>query len=259
MQYYVYYVTSEGSFYFETKIRGHLEALVTSFLTIGKGVIGGRQYSFRNPKEFYIFLVPENFHISGFIRSMQEAKNVDNYGNASLAALHSMFKDVTLDYVNEQLLNSVLGKATSGKHIESGQFVSTDRIEKMGNLSHSEFDLKKLIKLLEELNLVYGLNLVYATGMVVRAIIDHIPPIFGFKNFETFASQYSCPGNARSFKNQMMQLTNMKDASDSAIHSHVRRKESIPDMIQFKKQTEIDALLQEIIRHIEDQSAAPLP
>ena len=67
---------------------------------------------------------------------------------------------------------------------DNGEFVDLDRIEELKEVTSTKFDLKKLIKYCEELNLCYETEAYLSVAMLTRALIDHIPPIFGADNFQ---------------------------------------------------------------------------
>jgi hypothetical protein len=68
--------------------------------------------------------------------------------------------------------------------------VDDERIEELTGTKPSGYDLKKMIKLCNELNDNYSRHNFYASAMLCRAIIDHIPPVFGFENFSEVANNY---------------------------------------------------------------------
>jgi Sec-independent protein translocase protein TatA len=83
--------------------------------------------------------------------------------------------------------------------------------------------------------------------MLVRALIDHIPPIFGCKKFSEVANNYG--GGTKSFRKQMEHLDNsLRNIADAVLHEHVRKKESLPTHTQIDFRADIDVLLQEIVR-----------
>jgi len=125
------------------------------------------------------------------------------------------------------------------------EFVHPERIEKLKSLSIQNFDLKKLIKLLEELNDNFSLGNYLSVAMLGRAIIDHIPPLFGFSTFNEVANNI---GNT-SFKKNMGYLNiSMRSISDNYLHMTIRKKENLPNENQVDFSRELDFLLSEIIR-----------
>lgn len=125
-------------------------------------------------------------------------------------------------------------------------FVDLQRIDELRSISNSRFDLSKLIRMCEELNICSSGSVHFATLMLVRAIIDHVPPIFGCGTFSEVANNYN---GGKSFKTAMRRLNDSaRNFADGYLHSHVRRTESLPNRTQVKFDSELDALLCEICR-----------
>ncbi len=128
-------------------------------------------------------------------------------------------------------------------------FVHPTRIEALKEIKSKEFDLAKLVRLCEELNNNSASMNNFSSSLLVRSIIDHIPPIFGFANFSLFANNYS--EGTRSFKKSMLNLDNsLRNIADNNIHSQVRKKEVLPTTTQVDFTPELDLLLSEIVRKL---------
>ena len=123
------------------------------------------------------------------------------------------------------------------------------RIEELKKIKCGKFDLLKLIKLSEELNSSYYSNNLFAVGAIVRSIIDHIPPVFNCKSFTEVVNNYSSQGNSRSFRGSMENLDkSMRKISDSFLHSHITKSETLPNEHQVDCKRDLDVLLGEIVR-----------
>jgi len=134
-------------------------------------------------------------------------------------------------------------------HISKEPYINESRIEELNNLKNSNFDLSKLIQLCKEVNSSSALNNFFAVGSLIRAIVDHIPPIFSFKSFEEVANNYKSQNDVKSFKASMLHLNNsMKHIGHSILHSQIREKESLPNDTQIDCKRDLDRLLAEIIR-----------
>tara|TARA_R110002049_G_scaffold309094_1_gene516810 strand:- start:1738 stop:2505 length:768 start_codon:yes stop_codon:yes gene_type:complete len=130
--------------------------------------------------------------------------------------------------------------------VQSKSYIDLTRIKELKQVA-SDYDLNKLIRLCEELNDNYSRDNFYSVGMLVRAIIDHVPPIFGLSNFKEVANNYGEGG--KSFNKNMKHLENsLRNISDSLLHSQIRKKESLPNDIQVNFSQDLDVLLAEIIR-----------
>ncbi len=131
---------------------------------------------------------------------------------------------------------------------DNGEFVNTERIEELRQLNSTKFDLKKLIRCCEEINICYENEAYLAVVMLTRALIDHIPPIFNAENFQNSYGQ----NGTKSFKEHMTHLDkSLRKIADSYLHSPIRKKESLPNKTQVNFSQDIDVLLAEICRRIE--------
>ncbi len=126
----------------------------------------------------------------------------------------------------------------------SRAIVDPQRIARLSEIQSATFDLTKLIRLCEELNIAFATESYLAMAMLTRAIIDHVPPIFGVMNFGAVASNYSGPA---SFKKEMKNLeTTARNVADIHLHGHIRKKESLPTIAQVDASNSLDLLLAEI-------------
>jgi hypothetical protein len=81
--------------------------------------------------------------------------------------------------------------------------------------------------------------------MLPRAIVDHIPPIFGAPSFRQFASSNA----GKSIKASMERLDrSSRDIADRWLHEQIRKSESLPTPTQVDFRQELDALLGEVVR-----------
>lgn len=128
----------------------------------------------------------------------------------------------------------------------SKEYIHQDRIKELREISSDKFDLCKLLKFCEELNDCYKTNNFLAIIMLTRALIDHIPPIFGVKTFSEVANNYS---GTKSFKESMDRLNaSSRKIADQHLHTPIRKSESLPTMNQVDFSNDIDVLLAVIYR-----------
>lgn len=105
------------------------------------------------------------------------------------------------------------------RNIISDLYVSTKRINELVKLQPANFDLTKLIQLLHEVNVASINQMHLSVAMQVRAIIDHVPPMFNCNNFQEVANNY---GGAKSFKRSMQNLQNfLRHIADSFLHTQI--------------------------------------
>jgi len=121
------------------------------------------------------------------------------------------------------------------------------RLSEVRTLKVAGYDLARLVRLCEELNACYKVSAYHAVIMLTRAILDHVPPLFGCKNFAEVASNYA---GAKSFKQSMAHLQGgARNIADLHLHGQVRAVESLPNATQVNFSQDLDLLLAEIVRH----------
>ena len=126
------------------------------------------------------------------------------------------------------------------------QYISQVRIAELRSIKSSDFDLTKLIQICAELNEAHTTKSYLSIMMLTRALIDHVPPLFGANSFIQVASSY---GGTKSFKDSMYHLENSsRKISDQHLHSQIRKKEVLPNFNQVDFSNDIDVLLSEIVR-----------
>ena len=125
-------------------------------------------------------------------------------------------------------------------------YVDPDRIDELSSITSPSFDLAKLVRMCEELNVCFAGECYFAIAMLTRAILDHVPPIFGASKFTEVANTY---GGSKSFKDSMLNLENSsRKIADQHLHTQVRKSETLPTVRQVDFSNDLDVLLAEIVR-----------
>jgi hypothetical protein len=126
-------------------------------------------------------------------------------------------------------------------------YVDLGRIAQIETLSRNRWDFSKLARLCKELNAAARVgDCHYTTAMLVRAITDHVPPLFGTKTFSQVVANY---GGSASFKKSMEHLDrSLRNIADGILHEQIRNKESLPSPQQVDFRQDLDRLLGEIVR-----------
>jgi hypothetical protein len=126
------------------------------------------------------------------------------------------------------------------------EYIHADRMEELKEVRSGEFDLCKLHRLCEELNDSYRTGSILSIIMLTRALIDHVPPLFGCRTFNEVANNY---GGTKSFKESMERLNfSSRKIADQHLHTPIRKSESVPTMNQVDFSNDIDVLLAEVYR-----------
>jgi hypothetical protein len=90
--------------------------------------------------------------------------------------------------------------------------------------------------------------------MLTRAILDHVPPVFGMAKFENVVANYS---GGRSFKETMQHLQDAsRKIADGHLHEKMRLSEALPTQQQVNCCQQLDVLLGEIVRYIRASGSA---
>lgn len=139
-------------------------------------------------------------------------------------------------------------KSLSGS--KADPYVAEERLTEIAQIQSKRFDTAKLICLLREINAAYNSDCHLAIGMLVRATIDHVPPIFGFDTFAEVSNNYK---GTKSFKRILKRLNDsLRNLADSYLHVQIRKVESLPTFNQVDFRAELDALLGEVSRVLQE-------
>jgi len=172
----------------------------------------------------------------------------DGYVDVFPASMRTDAK-ITVDgkaYVERRLAASKASsddeEQTSDSHPD---FVNSNRVKELQNISHPNFDFTRLVQLCRELNDNYERGNYLSVAMVGRSIINHVPPLFGHQTFDQVVAQYG----GRSFKSLMSQLnTSLRSIADSYLHLPIRKTETLPNATQVNFSHNMDVLLEEVVR-----------
>jgi hypothetical protein len=125
--------------------------------------------------------------------------------------------------------------------------IADSRLTELRAVTSTQFDFKKLIRICEEINTAYGQKCYFAAAMLTRGLLDHVPPVFGFKTFSEVANNYA--GGGKSFKETMHHLENAaRKVADAHLHMPIRNSETLPTAQQVNCGQQLDVLLSEIVR-----------
>lgn len=142
-------------------------------------------------------------------------------------------------------------------HHPSKTFVHPSRMEELRALQGGNWDFVRLIELCRELNVAAANDCHMSTAMLLRTILNHIPPTLGFESFAEVANNYGGQKN-KSFRGNMQKLLgSLKNIADRHLHTPIRTTETLPTSVQVDFAADLDVLLEEIIRVCRDQARIP--
>lgn len=131
-------------------------------------------------------------------------------------------------------------------------YVDPSRIIALQGLSDAKWDFLRLLELCREINVAWANRCYLSTAMLLRTILNHVPPVLGFATFAEVASNYG-GSKEKSFKQIMQRLeASLRSIADSHLHRAIRTREDVPSSTQVDFAAELDLLLSEAIRVARD-------
>lgn len=254
--YNLYFVTQMDTFNIMGLTGDKLEKVITAYNAGQKEfTLVGKKYFIDNIHEFLIFTHEHELDPLTFEKeAKQQGYGRRGYGGRSYLnpeALEMAGKNVTDEIIGDSEFGEASIANTKPAGTLSKIFVEVSRIEELKNVSNPKFDLTRLIHFCEEINSNYSNENYLSVAMLGRSIINHIPPIFGFATFTDVCSQY---GKA-SFKIIANHLNKtMRSIADSFLHDTIRKKESLPTSTQVNFAQDLDVLLAEIVRKLNEKT-----
>jgi hypothetical protein len=122
-------------------------------------------------------------------------------------------------YVNQQVINAIRAKVGS-----------------------ATFDVTKLLGLISELNDNYASKNTYASHALLRAVLDHVPPILGCTDFVAVANNFTW---SRTDKRYIKRLADFRNQADDALHRQISPRPDVLEFDDMPTSVHVDRLLQE--------------
>ncbi|NQY74352.1 MAG: hypothetical protein HRT90_06270 [Candidatus Margulisbacteria bacterium] len=128
-------------------------------------------------------------------------------------------------------------------------FLRVDIIKDLKKVTSRDYDTKKLVLFCEELNDSFFRENYLSCILLIRAVINHVPPIFGHKTF----AQVIANSN-RSVKAVLSYLEDQaRPIADLHTHMLIRKNENIPTKHQIEPyKPSFEILIQEVIVQLEN-------
>lgn len=146
--------------------------------------------------------------------------------------------------------NKSTGQKVQNEDVSRTAYVDKKTLLRLNKIESDNFDLSRLISFCNELDDNYSLENYHSCAMLLRAVLDHIPPIFGKKNFEDVCAQHG----GRSFKDIMRPLNETaKKIGDDYLHTQISKKVLAVTKTQVSFQANLDTLLNEVAAILEQK------
>ncbi|OIR12518.1 hypothetical protein GALL_62170 [mine drainage metagenome] len=197
-----------------------------------------------SPKDWSINISDEIIEFWNFSDSkVYLSTRLTEFHTLLISQLNNPAKATVMDYFESSDANENINNVS----MKEQTFISHTRVQALKELKNTSYDCTRLVCLCTEINDCASRNNIYAVAVLTRTIIDHIPPIFGFKSFAEVASNYG--GGGKSFRLSSDHLNKqMRFVADKFLHMQIRDKEVMPDMHEVNFSRELETILAEVCR-----------
>lgn len=164
-----------------------------------------------------------------------------------VAEAHDLRREL---YVVIDALKEVSANPEYSNNVASNAaFLNPDLLMRLKALPTSQFDVIKLVRICEELNDAYARGNYITACLLVRAVINHIPPVFGVTTFKDVVSQ-----SGRSIKAILSRLEDdARPIADLHTHMMIRKAEQLPTKNQIEPyKSAFEILISEVTTKIAD-------
>ncbi|MFC9498381.1 hypothetical protein [Streptomyces sp. NPDC056982] len=139
---------------------------------------------------------------------------------------------------------------------ERAPYVDLGLLDELGKEdATTAWSLHKLIALCRELNDNYVAGNPYACAALIRAVLDHIPPVFGHKDFRQVAAQHAF-SIQRTDKVHAQNLAAFKGIADDALHRPIGATVPVLGMDDLPAPTRLRSVLHELLTILRRDAAA---
>ncbi|MEL7054327.1 MAG: hypothetical protein AAGM45_21450 [Cyanobacteria bacterium J06588_5] len=123
-------------------------------------------------------------------------------------------------------------------------FLDTNILNELRSQENARFDVRKLVRFCEELNDACQRGNYLSAALLIRAVMNHIPAVFGAKTFGEVVAQ-----SGRSLKSVLSIMQDgARPVADLHTHALIRSREALPTKHQVDPyKAGFELLIQEVI------------
>ena len=175
--------------------------------------------------------------------NMKESSKWSN----TLIILQNQLKEKIILYNENTEAKNLLDSNYKPKRTTNEYYIDPQRIISFKKQKHPDFNFNKLIDILEELNINFYHGKYNNLLLLQRVLLDHVPPIFGRKNFRDFYNNLQ-----KSEKKYYQKLDDdIRDLADSIKHKQIDKTIiETPTLLQVDFRSKIDRLLGDILSEL---------
>ncbi|MEU3602287.1 hypothetical protein ABZ714_26745 [Streptomyces sp. NPDC006798] len=170
------------------------------------------------------------------IRQYREAKTIEEY-------VHTTARLITAQAGELPAPTPVLAPATEpppGPYVDEALIADLEAADTV-------FQLDKLLALVRELNANHADQHPYACQMLLRAILDHVPPAFGQKTFQNVVANVAW---GQTDKVYVRKLAEYRFPADDVLHRQISSRPSRIDMHDLPPRGYVNGLLQAVLTRL---------
>ncbi|MEV6500017.1 hypothetical protein [Streptomyces prunicolor] len=128
-----------------------------------------------------------------------------------------------------------------------GTYVDPALLDDLENAAQvSTWKVHKLVALCQGLNDAYAAGNPYVCAAMIRAVLDHIPPVFGHTDFKQVAAQYSFTVR-RTDKAHAQYLETFRPIGDDVLHRPISPRVPVVTMDDIPAPLRLNAVLHELL------------
>jgi hypothetical protein len=163
-----------------------------------------------------------NFSLTRDVRRFSKVQSLDDYRAAQLRWAEEARPRVQVDMLQQSISP---GESADNRPAANSSYVDLQVAAAIeAKRATSAWSLHKLLQLVTELNDSYVDQNPYASHALLRAIMDHVAPLFGFTDFIRVVDNHAW---GETDKKYMKQLANFKTQADDALHRQIARRPSL--------------------------------
>jgi hypothetical protein len=172
----------------------------------------------------------------------------DSYRSQSIAWQAAGWHVASVDQASGQVVfaRGVKGRTPAARqraHAPAGSYVDAQVIAAItAQQGAGQLDRSKLLRLIGELNDNYARGNGYAVHALLRAILDHIPPLLGCASFAAVVNNYRW---SRTDQGYMRKLLDFKLQADDVPHRQISNKTDLLGIDDAPPRAWVNRLLQE--------------
>ncbi|WP_349876179.1 hypothetical protein ABIH81_18740 [Micromonospora sp. HUAS YX12] len=123
---------------------------------------------------------------------------------------------------------------------EAGRYIDERVFDLIKQAHGGRWDCTKLLVLLRELDDNYRAGNAYAAHALLRALLDHVPPLFGQSSFAQLVNNYPW---GRTDRNYVKRLAGFRDQADDVMHRQIARIPCLLTMEDMPARAAVNRLL----------------